>query len=189
MPADAGISPVHLRHAVAALRQGRLLGYPTEAVWGLGCDPRDDAALIALLHLKRRDPAKGLILVAADFDSLQPYLRTPAASVLARAMATWPGPATWVFAAADTVSPLLTGDHDSLAVRVSAHPVVRALCRAFGHPLVSTSANSSGQPPARSRVDLQLRFGPGLAVMPGALGGALQPTPIRDAVSGAILRA
>ncbi len=183
------VSPVHLRRVITALRAGEVVAYPTEAVWGVGCDPRNARALLDLLRLKRRDPAKGLILVAADWAQLSPFLKSPPAEALARATASWPGAATWVFPAAGMSSPLLTGRHPGLAVRVSAHPVVRALCQGFGGALVSSSANLSNRAPARSRAAVVAQFGPGLVRMPGALGGAMRPTPVRDAISGEVFRA
>ena len=183
------VSPVHLRRAVAVLRAGGLLAYPTEAVWGVGCDPLDDRALLDLLRLKQRDPAKGLILVAADWQQVAPFLRPPPAEAMARAQATWPGAATWVFPAGPLASPLLTGRHPGLAVRVSAHPVVRALCQGFGGPIVSSSANLSDRAPARSRAAVVAQFGPSLVCMPGPLGGATRPTPVRDALTGEVFRA
>src|SRR5690606_23054211 len=116
---------------------------PTEAVWGLGCDPANEAAVRRLLAIKRRDPGKGLILVAADRGQLQPWVDfagLPRARLEA-VLASWPGPHTWILPAGAAAPRWITGDHDGLAVRVSAHPQVVALCRAFGGPLVSTSAN------------------------------------------------
>jgi len=183
------IAPGRLHHALRALRAGGVIAYPTEGVWGLGCDPRDEAAILRLLHLKRRDWRKGLILIACDFAQLEPYVERPSRAALERALATWPGPYTWVFPCAAGVSPLLVGAHDSIAVRVTAHPVAAELCAAFGGALVSTSANVSAHPPARSASEVRLAFGRRIdALVPGALGGLDKPTPIRHVVSGLILR-
>lgn len=181
------LSPVHRRHAVRALARGDIVAYPTESVWGLGCDPQNEEAIRRLLALKQRDPAKGLILVAATLDQLAGYIDIPSRTAWRRARLTWPGPYTWVFPAGDGASPWLTGAHDTLAVRVSAHPVVQSLCRAWGGPLVSTSANRAGAPPARSRVAVRLQVGP-VRFVPGALGTLEQPTSIREAVTGHYLR-
>jgi L-threonylcarbamoyladenylate synthase len=173
-----------LRRAVRhALAEGDVIACPTEAVWGLGCDPFREDALQRLLALKRRAPAKGLIVVATGIEQLGALVQLPPKDTLARALATWPGPATWVFPAGPAASPTLTGGRDTLAVRVSAHPVVRALCEAWGGPLVSTSANRSGRAPARSRTEVQIRF-PEVLAVPGALGGLDKPTPIRDVMTG-----
>jgi len=177
--------------AVAALRRGGVIACPTEAVWGLGCDPFDEAAVMRLLAIKRREVAKGLLLVAADaaqLDRLVDWQALPRERREA-VLASWPGASTWVVPAAARVPEWITGKHDGVAVRVSAHPLVQALCVAFGGALVSTSANAAGEPPARSEADLAPWLREAVdAVLPGQTGGLERPTPIRDARTGAMLR-
>lgn len=182
-------SATELERAVQALRAGQVIAYPTEAVWGLGCDPFDAAAVQRLLAMKERSEAKGLILIAADIAQVESWLAALSEVQKQAVFATWPGPYTWVVPAA--LAPhWLRGEHDSLAVRVSAHPGVQSLCRAWGGPLVSTSANRSGQPPLAGASDLRREFGESLGyILPGALGGDARPTEIRDAVTGVVLRA
>ncbi|WP_127478711.1 L-threonylcarbamoyladenylate synthase [Sulfurivermis fontis] len=184
------MTPFQLREAVRALRRGGLIAYPTEAVYGLGCDPRNADAVRRLLELKQRPMDKGLILVAADFAQLQPYL-LPLADTLARQVsASWPGPVTWLLPVPSQVPVWLRGRHDSLAVRVSAHPVVRALCAAFGGPIVSTSANPAGQRPARDPLTVQRMFAGHVdCILHAPLGGLERPTEIRDGRTGRIVRA
>lgn len=180
---------IHLRKAVRVLHNGGLVAYPTEGVWGLGCDPWNEDACSTLLTLKQRDWRKGLILVASDFSQLEDFIERPSNSAMKRAQATWPGPATWVFPCSEDAPPLVTGENWSVAVRVSAHPIVRALCESFGGALVSTSANRAGQPPARSIHEVRRKLGPAVqALVPGPLGKLAGPTPIRDVRSGLILR-
>ena len=180
-----------LRPALAALHRGGVIAYPTEAVWGLGCDPFDEAAVTRLLALKQRPVDKGLILVAAEpaqFDGLLDWAALPAARRDA-VLASWPGPHTWIVPATARVPRWISGGHAGVAVRVSAHPLVAALCRGFGGPLVSTSANFSGEPPARTRAVLDAALLARLdAVTGGETGGLAAPTSIRDALSGAVLR-
>lgn len=179
-----------LSEAIAALKAGGVIAYPTEAVWGLGCDPGNEAAVLELLAMKRREMAKGLILVAADVAQIESYLRLLTAEQRARVIAKWPGPFTWVVPVDAEVPAWLRGEHTSLALRVSAHPLVRELCTEFGGPLVSTSANIAGDPPARTRDELATLFGSRLAaITPGELGGDAKPTEICDAVTGDVLRA
>ncbi len=181
---------IRLREARRALRAGGVVAYPTEAVWGLGCDPLNGDAVNRLLALKRRSWQKGLILIAADFEQLEPYVQLPSRSAQKRAFTTWPGPATWVFPASDHCPMWISGERDTVAIRVTAHPVAAALCEAWGGALVSTSANRSGQPPARSVATVRLQFPRQLdALVPGALGGLAGPTPIRQVLTGYLLRA
>lgn len=189
---NSGRMPARLsiNRACRALAASGIVAYPTEGVWGLGCDPRDPLACARLLALKGRPAGKGLILIAADFGQLEPFLRYPSNTALKRAFATWPGPVTWLFPAAPAAPPWIAGAHDRIAVRVTAHPVAAALCSAYGGALVSTSANRAGQAPARTASEVRRRFGRAIdALVPGALGELDQPTPIRDVVSGHIIRA
>lgn len=177
--------------AATLLRAGRVIAYPTEGVWGLGCDPRNEAAVLKLLAIKERPVEKGMILIAADLKQLRPWLSLDALPVdrLAEALGSWPGPHTWILPASADAPRWITGEHDGIAVRISAHPPVIALCNAFGGPLVSTSANLSGRPAPRERDE----FDPELlaridGITTGETGGLQRPTPIRDARSGAVLR-
>ncbi|MDZ7788809.1 MAG: Sua5/YciO/YrdC/YwlC family protein [Halofilum sp. (in: g-proteobacteria)] len=175
--------------AVAALRRGGIVAYPTEAVYGLGCDPANATAIARLLELKQRPASKGLILIAADEAALQPWLAPIDAATAARIRPTWPGAATWLLPAADDCPPILRGEHETLAVRVTAHPVAAGLCRAWGGALVSTSANRSGGEPVRDAGAARDLFGAEVdAVVEGAVGGRERPTPIRDARTGQTLR-
>ncbi|WP_440224568.1 L-threonylcarbamoyladenylate synthase [Dokdonella sp. MW10] len=178
-----------LADAVARLRQGGVVAYPTEAVWGLGCDPLDEAAVRKLFALKQRPSGLGVVLIGADVAQVMPFIGDVPAPALARAAATWPGPHTWIFPRSSRVPAWISGEHAGIALRVTAHPVAAALCRAFGSALVSTSANPHGMPPARSRADLDTLFGDTLdAIVDGPLGALERPTPIRDAMTGEFIR-
>ena len=142
-----------------------------------------------LLALKRRSAHKGLILIAADFAQLAPFLRPLTPAELGWLHASWPGPHTWLVPARSGTPRWLRGRHDTLAVRVTAHPLAAALCRVCGHPLVSTSANLSGRPPARSALAAHRQLGRHLdALLPGPTGGAAQPTAIRNLRTGRTIR-
>lgn len=178
-----------LQRAARALTAGGIIACPTEAVWGLSCDPANPDALERLLRLKRRPMEKGLILVAASLVQLEPWLAPLDDPLRQRVEATWPGPNTWLLPTADGVSPLLRGAHSTLAVRVTAHPLVAALCREFGGALVSTSANPAGAPPARSATRVRGYFGSTLDyLLCGSLGGERRPSTIRDGSSGEVVR-
>jgi len=183
--------PLSISDSIAALRRGGVIAYPTEAVWGLGCDPFDEAAVLRLLAIKQREVTKGLILVVAhrtQFDGLLDWSALPPGRVAA-VDASWPGPNTWIVPATSRVPRWITGAHSGVAVRVSDHPVVIALCQAFGGPLVSTSANRAGEPPAFSREALDPQLLAQLdGISEGETGGLSTPTAIRDALTGSVLR-
>ena len=183
--------PINLAATLATLQGGGVVAYPTEAVWGLGCDPFDEAAVIRLLAIKQRPVDKGLILTAGELAQLDGLLDWDALPAGRRAavLASWPGPHTWVVPATPRVPAWITGAHAGVAVRVSAHPAVVALCAAFGGPLVSTSANLSGQPPAFRRDALDPEMLARIdATSDGETAGIAAPTAIRDARSGEVLR-
>lgn len=183
------MSAWQLRQAVRSLHGGGVLAYPTEAVWGLGCDPLKLDSVRRILRLKFRPVDKGLILIAAHFADLEPFLAPLHQTLYNQVMASWPGPVTWLLPAQDWVPVELRGRHDSLAVRVTAHPLARAVCDAFGGAIVSTSANPSARPPARNALQVRRYFNGNIDhLLAGATGGASTPSEIRDGRSGKILR-
>lgn len=175
---------------ITALENQQVIAYPTEAVFGLGCDPDSEQAVMALLDLKQRPVDKGLILVAADYSQLTPYIDDSVLSEQQRdaMFASWPGPVTWVVPAKSQTPRFLTGRFSSLAVRVSDHPLVKQLCLEFGKPLVSTSANLSGEEPCRNVEEVMQQFGESFPVLVGHVGGRLNPSEIRDALTGEQIR-
>ncbi|MGL5727947.1 MAG: Sua5/YciO/YrdC/YwlC family protein [Plesiomonas sp.] len=180
-----------LSELVMALQKGNVVAYPTEAVFGVGCDPDNPHAIAALLALKQRSVEKGLILIAAEYQQLKPYIDetqlTP--DRLMDIQHTWPGPVTWVMPAKQGVSTWLTGQFSSIAVRVSAHPDVQRLCQAFGKPITSTSANLSGLPPCKTVEQVRAQFASSpLLLMEGVVGGRENPSEIRDALTGNVFR-
>jgi len=181
-----------LDQAAALLRTGGVLAYPTEGVYGLGCDPHDRAAFEHIFALKERPATQGVLLIAADFAQVRRYIdfsKVPEA-VLAEVQASWPGPHTWIFPRSAEVPDYVAGGHAGIALRVTAHAPAAALCRAYGGAIVSTSANPHGQPPAMSAAAVRACFGDALAgVLDAPLGGLDRPTSIRDALSGALIRA
>jgi len=179
----------HITRAASILRQGGIVAYPTEGVWGLGCDPLNPEAVIRLLDMKQRPWQKGLILIAADFAALAPYVEPLSKKVMKLLQTTWPGPVTWILPARAETPNWLRGTHHTLAVRVTAHPQAAALCRRFGGALVSTSANLVDRAPAQRRLQVQRQFGDELDyIVPGATGGLSGPTEIRHGLSGKIMR-
>jgi L-threonylcarbamoyladenylate synthase len=171
---------------------GGVVAYPTEAVFGLGCDPFSEAAVQRVFQLKRRDPAQGFLVIAASEEQLQPFVdwdRVPARQRHAIATS-WPGPTTWVLPRSHHSPAAVSGAHGGIAARVTAHPAAVALCHAFGGALVSTSANRHGQPPARNLSEVQSGFATGDldGVLDAPLGGLRHPSAIIDALTGSVIR-
>ncbi len=175
--------------AARALRQGEVIAYPTEAVFGLGCDPLNYEAVAKLLDMKGRPESAGLILIADDYSRFADFAGDIDEDRLKTAQNSWPGPVTWLFPKSAQVPGWISGEHDSVALRVTDHPETRQLCAAYGGAIVSTSANRSGSEPARSRAEVEAAFGPLIyGVLAGELGGLERPSEIRDVRTGETLR-
>ncbi len=180
---------IGIERCVHALEAGRCIVYPTEAVWGIGCDPRNSHALLELLRLKQRSPDKGLILISGSLSHFDFLLDSLSDDEKAKVLSTWPGHTTWLVPHRGRVNPLVSGNSLSTAIRVSAHPVVAALSRRFGGPIVSTSANPASLPSARTAIKARAYFKhQRLNFAPGKTLGEQRASRIIDLQSGKILR-
>jgi len=176
------------RRIAAHLRRGGLIAYPTESCYGLGCDPRNRKAVLRLLKLKQRPQHKGLILIASKYAQLAPYLqaRTPTEQAILKNDGAHA--VTYLMPARPSCPRWLRGEHDTLAVRLTAHPEAAALCNLLNMALVSTSANRSGAKPARTYRECQRLFGKRVWVLPGRVGKRKKPSTIRAWADGRIVR-
>ena len=178
--------PLHT--AARTIRQGGVIAYPTEGVYGLGCDPLRRAAVERILRIKRRDPGAGLILLGASSEQLEPFLYVTAEE-RARMNEHWPGAVTFLAPASDAVPHWIQGRHATVAVRVSEHPLARRLAELAGTPVVSTSANRSGRPSTVNVFQLRRQLGAELDFVVN--GDCLRPgkaSTIIDLASGDKLR-
>ena len=177
-----------IQQAAQKIKQGAVIAYPTEAVWGLGCDPYNEQAVQRILTIKQRPIHKGLILVAATIEQFAHLLTDVTEAQLQQLHATWPGPNTWLVAHHQRLPFWVTGQHHTVALRVSDHPLIQQLCTLTG-PIISTSANPAGLPAATSRLRVEQYFHGQLDdVLDSDLGGYLSPSLIRDLASGRIIR-
>jgi L-threonylcarbamoyladenylate synthase len=179
--------------AVSALREGRVIAYPTESVWGLGCDPWNEQAVLALLRLKQRPVEKGLILIASDIEQVEPYLAQLTTQQRDVVLASWSDAveqaSTWLVPVTLDTPSWISGEHSQVAIRVTKHKQTQALCRSFGKPIVSTSANPSGEPAAINALMVRQYFQDQVFILDGETSGAKQPSVIRDVETGRVLRA
>lgn len=182
------VSSWRVQQAARKVRAGAVIAYPTEAVWGLGCDPWNEEAVDRLLAIKSRSVDKGLILIADNIRQFDFLFEDFPQDWLDRMASTWPGPNTWLVPHRERLPEWITGVHDTVALRVSNHPQVRELCALVG-PLISTSANPQGRPAARTRLRVEQYFRGQLdLVLGGSLGGRRNPSVIRDLASGEVVR-
>jgi L-threonylcarbamoyladenylate synthase len=169
---------------VAALKDGEVVAYPTEGVWGIGCDPSNEEALKKLISLKKRSRGKGFILIGSELLHFKKYAEVEDNKT--KLMSKWPGPHTWIVPALE-ISPLLSGGKKTIALRLSEHKETVNICNAFGGAIVSTSANKEGDKTPSSPEEIKEIF-PGIKVMHGELGGLNKPSKIEDLVTGKVIR-
>jgi L-threonylcarbamoyladenylate synthase len=181
-----------LLDAAKSFADGGIIAYPTEAVFGLGCDPDNEQAIIRLLAIKQRSADKGLILLASDYYQLQPFIdeQNFSQNKLGEVKSRWPAALTQIMPAKKSISTLLTGGRNTIAVRITQHPEVIDLCRLTKKAIISTSANLSGQATAHSWQQVENQFANKIDyLLKGKTLGLLQPTTIIDALTGKVLRA
>ena len=191
------------------LKEGQLLAYPTESVWGIGCDAYNEKAVQHILAIKQRPQAKGMIVITDSTERLTPLLASLDQAQRNTIIKSWKTDSenidlqyqqahTWLLPIPQTLTtvipPWVTGQHQTVAVRVIAHPIIRQLCQQlvsvhnpFGL-LVSTSCNRSGQPPAMSFTDAYAYFDEQISYLQAETLGYTLPSQIRDAMTGLIVR-
>ena len=178
--------------AVIVLQRGGVIAYPTEAVYGLGCDPKNVSAIKKILELKQRNKDKGLILVADSFEQLKDYIQPLEVNIENKLLNSWAdkeNTITWLVPVKEKTSEYLKGQFDTLAVRVSHHPVVKELCDKFAGAIVSTSANIAMQEAARTVEQVKQVFEDKVDfILEGKTDLNAQPSEIRDALTDKVIR-
>ncbi len=171
------------------LQSSGVIAYPTETVWGIGCDPSNSSALNRVINLKQRDAHKGLILIAGDIKQFDFLLHDLPIEQKIKLQNSWPGAVTWLVPHKNRVHPLVHGQFSTVAIRVSSHKMVRDLCAQFNGPIVSTSANLAGQATIQNAIQAMKFLGHDLDfVLQGPLGAASAPSRIIDLQTGRIIR-
>ncbi len=181
-------APSPYRRIAAYLRRGGLIAYPTESCYGLGCDPDNRRAVQRLLRLKQRPQHKGLILIAADYRQVARYLHPLTPDEQQRLRIAGAQAVTYLMPALSSAPRWLRGNHDTLAIRLTAHKQAAQLCRGVDSALVSTSANRSGQRPAKTFAQCRRLFGSKVWVLPGRVGKNRKPSTIAMWADGKIIR-
>lgn len=183
------VSHPQICRAAELLAQQAVVAYPTESVWGLGCDPWSAPAVEKILQLKKRNVDKGLILIADCMERFEPFLAGLEEQHLRRFREPTAKPTTWLVPNNGSAPLWITGGRDTLALRVTQHPVAAALCKLVGGPLVSTSANPQGLPAAVSASEVASYFGATIDLkVPGSVGSSAKPSEIRYLISGDVVR-
>jgi len=182
------VSP-HINDIASLVKQKGIIVYPTEAVFGLGCNPQCEHSIQRILTIKQRSASKGLILIAASLEQLSPYIQPLIPKAAQRIQASTSHPTTWLVPVSQDTSSLLTGAHKTIAIRLTQHPHCIALCNALGYPLISTSANPAGLPPAMTINQVQTYFSASIdGILDAPLGHATSPSEIRDVLNNKRIR-
>lgn len=176
------------RSLAAYLKRGGVIAYPTESCYGFGCDPANRRAVQRILKLKQRPQKKGLILIASSYRQVTRYIRPLTPVEQAKLQADGAQAITYLMPVKPSCPRWLRGGHDTLAIRMTAHPVARGLCRSADNALVSTSANLSGQRSVRTYAECKRLFGKSVWVLPGRVGKRKRPSTIRIWGDGRIVR-
>ncbi len=176
------------RRLAAHLKRGGLIAYPTESCYGLGCDPSNCRAVQRILKLKQRPQRKGLILIASHYHQVARYLKSLTLQEQKKLQDDGAQAITYLMPVKDSAPRWLRGEHDTLAVRLTAHPFAKNLCRSASSALVSTSANRGGQRPVKTYTECRRLFGKKVWVLPGRVGKRKQPSTIQAWSDGKIVR-
>lgn len=173
------------------MHRGGVVAYPTEAVWGLGCDPFNRRAVHSILSLKQRSADKGLILIASHIDQLDFILKGLTKIQIETMQHTWPGPVTWIVPVNEHIPYWVSGNHQGVAIRVSNHPIVKSLCDIYGGPIISTSANTQGHRAAKTQWQVKRYFKNHTAldfITQGVVGKRQNPSQIFDLLTQTVIR-
>lgn len=182
--------PHSFKKIILALHHGKIIAYPTESVFGLGCDPEYEKSVYKLLALKQRSWEKGLILIAGSYEQLTPYVdvnkltnwqKNIILSVKSKSI-------TWVVPARKNAPKWLTGKFNSIAIRITNFELVKKLCFLYGKPLISTSANLHGLLPCRTTEEVIAQFNNQVSILEGCVAGCDNPSEIRDIITDRLYR-
>lgn len=174
--------------AANSIKQGKVIAYPTEYCFGLGCDLLNQKAVEKILTIKQRDVSKGLIIIADTIEQLSPWITVTPEQIL-KLQSSWPAPLTWLVPKSKQLPSWISGDSDKVAVRVADHKLAREICKASGTAIVSTSCNPAGLTPAKNAESAQKYFPNTLDyIVDSPVGDARQASTIRDLISDTIIR-
>jgi len=174
--------------AISCLKSGGIIAYPTEAVYGIGCDPYNKDSVKKITQIKKRESRKSYILVASELSQLSNLININ--SLSEEVLNSWPGHNTWLIKPKKNIpSWLMDNENGLIAIRVSSHPEIVELCQFFKNPIISTSANISGNKILKNHHDVEKIFGSYLDYLVlGNVGEHPEPSIIKDMKTGKVIR-
>jgi L-threonylcarbamoyladenylate synthase len=176
-----------IHKASKIINNGGIIAYPTEGVYGLGCLPEDSNAVFRILNIKHRDQKKGLIIIASDIEQLEKWttLSDNELDTILREQKI----ITWIVKKNKNVPYWVSGEHETIAIRLTKHPIAAALCATSKSALISTSANITGEEPPKNQVMLRSLFGDVVDyIVPGDCDSEIGASTIKILTTGEIIR-
>jgi L-threonylcarbamoyladenylate synthase len=178
-------TPDAFEEAARIISSGGLIAFRTDTFYGLGADPLSRLAIRRIRQLKGREEVKPILLLVSDYDKVARFITKPSELFLSIASRHWPGPLTLVSNARPELPEELTAGSGTVGLRLPDEDEVRSLVRACGGALTATSANPSGDLPARTSKDVETYFGAGIdLIIDGGDVVVMQPSTVLD-LSGA----
>ena len=182
------MSPWALNRLLHAVSKGAVFGYPTDTIWGFGCHPLIASSANRIRQIKNRSPDKGLILLSSRLEYCMAYVDVEA-DQLQPVQVDSHQPTTWLVPASDFCPPWIRGNHATVAIRITDHPLVRLICDRLQAPIVSTSANRAGKSSVRNSQQMRKQFRYELDfIVTGFAAGANRPSAIKSLATGNSLR-
>jgi len=177
-----------IRLAAHHISHNGVIIYPTETVYGLGCDPTSFDAIDTINSLKQRDNKTGLLLIACHIDQLDGYIKHPSKQQI-DLINTTPSTTSWITAAHSKAPPWLVSKDGTIGFRITSHPVTRRLCELLQHPIISTSANYKGRTPVSNTLQCHQEFG-GIVdfILTSSIERTESPSTIRQLNDNTVLR-
>ena len=182
------MSPWALNRFAHAVSQGAVFGYPTDTIWGFGCHPLIASSVARILQIKNRRADKGLILLSSKLEYCAAYVGLDYEQLEPVTTAT-DRPTTWLIPASENCPVWIRGNHPTVAIRISNHPLLDFLCNRLKAPIVSTSANRSSKATVRNALQMRKQFGDELDfIVNGFTTGSNRPSEIKSLLDGTTLR-
>lgn len=180
-------SNFQLCQAAKIISNNGIISYPTDSVYGLGCDPLSEIAVNRILKLKNRPVEKGLIIIAGNINQLLPFIDISKSE--AEKIITTNEAISWLVKKSEITPHWISGKHSKVAIRICKHPLVINLCKLLNQPIVSTSANPAGAKPATSNPQSRRYFLNQVDYyLTGPLGPLKKPTSIINIETGLVIR-
>lgn len=178
------------KRIILALKKGKIISYPTESVFALGCDPDNEKAIHKLLSIKKRSWKKGLILISGNYKQITPYINEKKLTIKQKnkIIKKQKKPVTWVIPVKKNTSKLITGKYKSIAIRITKFKLIKILCLLYNKPIISTSANISGFPPCQSINEVIYQFKKKVFILNSFIGKQKKTSEIRDILTNYLYR-